>query len=88
MPRLNKDRINMAQPREVAAAVMMTLNGLQDYTPEVQVMGAAALFLELATALNIPPQEVFVATKNLIAGQDGKRTEFTAIQDYIQGEMA
>jgi hypothetical protein len=85
--RLNKDKINMARPREVAASVMMTLNGLQDYTPEIQVMGAAAVFLELSEALGIPPQEVFTATKNLIAGQDGKRPEFTAIQDYIQGEM-
>lgn len=85
--RLNRDKINMARPREVAAAVMMTLNGLQDYTPEIQVMGAAAVFLELAEALDIPPQEVFAATKNLINGQDGKRAEFTAIQDYIQGEL-
>lgn len=80
--------MNMASPRQVAGATLQTLNGLQDFPPEIQIMGAAAVFLQLAEAMNIPAQEVFTATKNLINGQDGKRPEFLMIDDYIQGELA
>ncbi|MGN6548398.1 MAG: hypothetical protein ACTHJ3_00675 [Pararhizobium sp.] len=88
MPRLNRDVMNTASPRLVAMASMQTLNGLQDFRPEVQIMGAAAVFLQLADHLGIPAQEAFTATKNLINGDDGKRVEFRAIDDYMKGELA
>ncbi|MDX0455514.1 hypothetical protein GOC72_18840 [Sinorhizobium medicae] len=88
MPRLNRDILNMAKPVEVAGASMTVLNGLQDYPAEIQIMGAAAVFLELAEHIGIPAQEAFSATKNLINGDDGKRVEFRAITAYINGEIA
>jgi len=88
MPRLNRDVLNMAGPREVAMASLTVLDRLQDFRSEIQIMGAAAVFLELAAHLGIPAQEAFAATKNLINGDDGKRAEFRAITAYLQGEIA
>lgn len=88
MPRLNRDRLNMASPQAVANSAMTVLNGLQSFSAEIQIMGAAAVFLELAEHIGIPPQEAFSATKNLINGDDGKRAEFRAITAYLQGELA
>lgn len=82
----NTDVMNMAAPRDVARASMQTLNGLQDHRPEIALMGAAAVFLQLAEHIGIPAQEAFTATKNLINGDDGKRVEFLAIDDYMKGE--
>ncbi|MER9646771.1 hypothetical protein [Mesorhizobium sp. M0199] len=67
---------------------MTVLDRLQDFRPEIQIMGAAAVFLELANLLGIPAQEAFTATKNLINGDDGKRAEFRAITAYLNGELA
>ncbi|MGH0299334.1 MULTISPECIES: hypothetical protein [Sinorhizobium] len=88
MRRLNRDTLNMAAPVNVARASLTVLDRLQDFEPEIQIMGAAAVFLELAEHLGIPPQEAFAATKNLINGDDGKRVEFRAIAAYLQGELA
>lgn len=85
--KLNRDALNMASPKAVAMATLTTLDALQDFTPEVQIMGAAAVFLELAEYIGIPPQEAFAATKNLINGDDGKRPEFRAISAYLEGEL-
>jgi hypothetical protein len=45
------------------------------------------VFLALAEQLDIPPQEVFTATKNLIVTNEGKRTEFKAVDAYLKGEV-
>lgn len=88
MPTHNRDVMNMAKPRDVAQASMGVLNAIQDHRPEIQIMGAAAVFLQLADHLGIPAQEAFTATKNLINGDDGKRPEFKAIDAYMNGEWA
>lgn len=86
--RINRDVMNMAGPGEVARASMTTLNALQDFRPEIQILGAAAVFLSLADHLGIPAQEAFAATKNLINDDNGKRSEFFAIGAYLEGELA
>lgn len=89
MPRrkFNPDVMSMASPREVSMAAMTVVDRLQDFHPEIQVMGAAVVFLELCDYLGVPAQEAFVATKNLINGDGGKRSDFLAIRDYIEGEL-
>lgn len=79
--------MNMAKPQDVSRTALTVLNALQEVRPEVQVMGAAVVFLELSEHLGIPAQDVFTATKNLINNQDGKRTEFRAVRAYIEGEL-
>jgi hypothetical protein len=88
MPKLNRDVLNTATPRDVAMAAMTVLDRLQDFRPEIQIMGAATVFLTLADHLGIPAQEAFTVTKNLINGDDGKRAEFRGIDAYMKGELA
>lgn len=87
MYKFNRDAMNMAKPREVSRASLLVLNTLQDVRPEVQIMGAATVFLELAEFLGVPAQDAFTATKNLINDQDGKRVEFKAVRAYLEGEL-
>lgn len=86
--KLNRDALNMADPAMVARAGMTVIDALQvQFHPHVQAMGAAAAFLSLAEHYGIPAQDLFTATKNLINGVDGKRTEFKAIDAYMEGEL-
>ncbi len=87
MRSFNRDVLNSAAPRDVAMAGMTVLDRLQDFRPEIQIMGAATVFLSLAEHLGIPAQEAFTATKNLINGDDGKRAEFRGIDAYMKGEL-
>lgn len=87
MHKFNRDAMNMAKPREVSRASLLVLNTLQDVRPEVQIMGAATVFLELAEFLGVAAQDAFTATKNLINDQDGKRVEFKAVRAYLEGEL-
>ena len=86
-PAFNRDVMHMAQPKAVSDVSLTILNVLQDSRPEVQIMGAAAVFLALSEHLKVPAQDVFTATKNLINDQDGKRVEFRAVQAYLEGEL-
>lgn len=86
--RFNRDTMNSASPKEVALAAMTAADRLQDFKPEIVIMGAAVLFLTLAEALDIPAQEVFTATKNLINGDDGKRAEFAGLEAYVKEDIA
>lgn len=85
--KFNPDVMNMASPSTVAMSAMNVLDRLQDFKPEIQVMGAAVVFLELCEYLGVPAQEAFVATKNLINGDNGRRVEFLAVRDYMEGEL-
>lgn len=87
MLRLDRDALNNANPKIVAMASLKTLMGIEDERPHTQIMAAAAVFLALADHLDIPPQEVFTAIKNLINTTEGKRTEFAAIDAYMKGEI-
>jgi hypothetical protein len=85
--KFNRDIMNTAAPRDVAMAAMTAADRMQDFKPEITIMGAAVLFLTLAEALDIPAQEVFTATKNLINGDDGNRVEFAGLEDYVKEEI-
>lgn len=86
---LNHDRMNNADPALVARASFDTLQILQHYHREVQAEALAASFLLLCERLKVPPQDVFVATKNmLIANPDNRIDHFGALRLYLQHEIA
>ncbi len=89
MTRIVHDRMVNAAPLPVSRAVMAVANGLQDYTPEQQVMGAAAFFLMISEAYSASPQEVFTAVKNMIrADKYEALPQFNAAKQYIEKELA
>ena len=85
--RLNRDRMNNADPRTVANAPMAVVDRLQAFPAEAQAMGAAVAFLILAEQGGIPAQDLFTATKNLMNNQDGIRPEFAALSEYVRNEL-
>ena len=84
---MNRDLMNNADPAAVATATMVVIDKLQHEQPHVQQMAAAALFVLLAEHWGMDPQDVMVATKNLLIGVDGKRTEFEAVALYLEAEL-
>lgn len=84
---MNRDLMNNADPAAVATATMTVIDKLQHEQPHVQQMAAAALFVLLAERWGVEPQDVMVATKNLMIGVDGKRAEFEAVALYLENEL-
>ena len=84
---MNRDLMNNADPAAVATATMVVIDKLQHEQPHVQQMAAAALFVLLAEHWGMDPQDVMVATKNLMIGVDGKRAEFEAVALYLEAEL-
>lgn len=58
---------------------------------EEQVLGAAAVFLILCEHFQVPSQDAFTATTNLmntrVAGISGTRPEFLAVAQYAREEL-
>lgn len=84
---INRDLMNNARPRDVATAAMTVIDKLQNFQPHTQLMGAATVFLALAEYWNVPAQDVFRATQNLINSEDGKLPEFKAVDHYIRTNL-
>ncbi len=68
-------------------ATMTIIDAIQDLKPHEQLAGIAATFLLLADYLEIEPQDAFVIVKNIMNGAEGKRTEFKAVEAYLEGEF-
>lgn len=86
--KFDRDLMNLAAPNRVANVTLATLNQLQNWTPEEQVLGAASVFLHLADFWRVSPQDAFTAATNLMNDKDGKaRPEFRAIRPYLEGEL-
>lgn len=87
--RIDRDLMHMASPRAVAVATLTTIDALQDHPPHVQVLGAAAVFLNLATHFKVPAQDVFTAVTNLMNDREGMaRPEFAGVRKYMEIELA
>jgi len=84
---LDKDKMNSADPLLVGRSAMTTIDALQDFDPETQVMGMAACFLLLCDRFKVQPGDVFQTTQNVMNGVAGKRPEFEAVQSYLAGEV-
>jgi hypothetical protein len=86
--RIDRDILNMASAKRVANATLGTLNSLQNWSKEEQVLAAAAVFVTLADFLRVPAQDVFSAVNNMMVDKEGKaRPEFSAIMPYMEGEL-
>lgn len=85
------DKITNAPRQLSATATVLLIDALQDYieeNPGVQVTAAAALFLLLCERFNVPAQDAFTATTNLMNGKDGRLAkEFEAVRLYLQHEV-
>ena len=80
--------MNLAAPSRVANVTLGTLNALQDWSPEEQLLGAACVFMHLSEFYGVSPQDAFTAISNMVSDKDRKaRPEFHAIRPYMEGEL-
>lgn len=85
---LDRDRLNGASAATVQRLVMDLVDRLQSEEPGAQVHTATALFILVAEWAGVPPQDLFTATKNLMASAEGNRTPaFVAVAAYLAGEI-
>lgn len=85
---MNRDLFNNCNPRRAANAAMAVIDATQrGFQPHEQMHGAAAAFLLLADHWGVPAQDLFTATKNLMANREGKAPEFDAVREYMKHEL-
>lgn len=87
MAKINLDKINNAQPADVAKSNFVVIDRLQSFEPHIQVLGLAATFLILAERFGVDAQTIFTVTKNLMNSKEGLRPEFVAVKDYVENEI-
>lgn len=81
------DAFSSAPVSQAARASMAVINAVQQLDPAVQVHGMAAAFLLLAERFKLEPQDLFAKTTNLMNYAEGRRPEFTAVSEYLAGEI-
>ena len=87
MPKLNFDALNNAPLEEVALTAFQIINAVQSDRPEHRAAAAAMVFLLLCQEFGANPQDVFTATKNMMASdEDGANPHYAALTLYIHHE--
>lgn len=78
-----------APSKDVAQAAFKLVDRLQSYSPEIQSVAAAALFMQVCQVHGVEPQDVFRAAANMAADSiHGERPEFRALRLYTEHELA
>lgn len=87
---VDRDKLNSARQSEVANACVSVFDRIQGWTREKQLLALAAAFVLLADASGIPAQDVFTASKNLMADpltQTGLAPQFQAMRFHLNTEV-
>jgi hypothetical protein len=85
---LNRDGLNNAPIEEVAEASFVLLDKLQLMQPHMQAASTAMLFLLVCEKHQTPPQDIFVAVKNMMASREaGENPHYSALKLYIDNEL-
>lgn len=91
MSRRLYDRVVNVRAVDAGKAALSVVDALQKYIEEdkgAQAVGLAAAFLLFCERFSLAPQDVFTATKNLIARSEGdNRKDFEAVRLYLQNEV-
>lgn len=80
--------LHSASPKAVSTAAMRVLTVLQDEPEDIQLAGAAVVFLELCRRFDMNPSTALNAVDNII--RDARRYDkgtFKGIADYFENEF-
>lgn len=80
--------LHSASPKAVSTAAMQVLTALQDRPEDIQLAGAAVVFLALCRRFEIEPSTALNAVDNII--RDARRYDkgtFRGIEDYFDNEF-
>lgn len=87
MAKLDYLGLTNAPLEEVSLAGFEIINALQTKPPHQRAMAAAMVFLLLCKEFKTEPQDVFAATKNMMASdEEGANPHYAALQLYVQHE--
>lgn len=87
MAKLNFDALNNAPLEEVALTGFKIIDAIQGDRPEHRASAAAMVFLLLCQEFRAVPQDVFTATKNMMASDvAGENPHYEALRLYIAHE--
>jgi hypothetical protein len=85
---LNYDGLMNAPKEEVSKAAFVLANKVTSFPPHMQAAASAVLFLLVCEAHRTKPQDVFTATKNLLASDvNGENPHFAALRMYLKYEQ-
>lgn len=85
---LIRDRFNNTDQQAAASASMRVITALQDLPPEQQVVGICAAFRVLAEVSEVPAQDLFAVTGNVMTDAEGRYIpEFRAVKEYVENEL-
>ncbi|MDO8839671.1 MAG: hypothetical protein Q7V31_12160 [Parvibaculum sp.] len=84
---MNRDLLLSTPTRTAASRTMQVIDGVQDYQPHEQIVALAATFLLLCERWNTDPRDALRITDRIINHAEGKRPEFAAVRDYMEGEL-
>lgn len=84
----NRDKLNNIDPAQVVHPLYALVDKLQDFPAETQALAPAFLFMTMAKALGVDPQDVMVVAKNILAHPtEGQRDQFRALDLYVKHEV-
>lgn len=84
--KFNRDQLNNASADRVSRAGIEILDRMQNHPAHIQPLALCAAFLTLADHYRVPPQDLFTATRNMMAEEENI-AEFKALRDYIRYEI-
>lgn len=87
---VDRDRLNMADKRSVARTCVDIFSAIQSKAREKQLLALACSFILLCEASGIPAQDVFSASKNLMADpmtSTGLQPQFGAMRYHLQTDV-
>ena len=85
--RFNPDQLNNVDAVQAANASMQLLDGIQNLPPHLQIFAVTAAFQLLTERFDIHAQSAFAVAHNVMRHADGRRTEFKAIEMYLENEL-
>jgi len=72
---------------DATSSTMHVINALQQLQPHEQVLAVTATFKLLIERYCIRPQDAFTIADNVMNHAEGRRTEFKAVELYMENEL-
>lgn len=90
VPLVDRDRLNSAPAASVASTCVSIFDRIQGLTQEKQLLGLACAFALMCDAVNLPPQEVYQASRNVMAEKmtaSGMKPQFEAMRFHLETDI-
>lgn len=85
---MNRDPLNNIPIQAAANATMTVIDALQNLSQAEQVAGLTAAFKLVTDRFKLPPTDAFQIAHNFMNDAEGKRTEFKAVEMYLEHEFS